>query len=319
MKLKTFALAACLFTGITSYAQNRANEIGFQSDNDSFLAQGSDRYYTNGFFLYYRHAIDVSKLQNDAASAVFGLELGQKIYNAQSGRLPSADYIDRPFAGYLYLGASAFVAYKDETTLKLGARVGVVGPAAGGYEAQKLIHNTFGFYTLNSWQYQIRNDVELNLSAEVNKLLVRGKSADLTFTSNVNLGTGFTSAGIGPMVRLGNFNQLFQSVSTQSTVSRNANAGLLHKNELFFYYKPQLIAVLYDATVQGSLFKDHPEAGTQEITGDIKPIVFSNQLGASYAGGRFIFDLSAIFDTKDVKQMVHSHQWGSLTVLYRFN
>jgi lipid A 3-O-deacylase len=320
MKFKIFALTVCLFTGITSYAQNRSTEIGFQSDNDSFLGQGSDRYYTNGFFLHYRHAVDMSKLKNDVANAVFGLELGQKIYNAQSGRLPSADFVDRPFAGYLYLGASANVLYKNETTLKLSAKVGVVGPAAGGYPIQRFIHNTFGFYKLNSWQYQIRNDVELNLSGEVNKLLARGSWVDLTLASNLNLGTGFINAAIGPLIRLGNFNQLFQSVSTQSTVSRNANPGLLHKNEFFFYYKPQLNGVLYDATVQGSLFKDHPVAGTQEIVGDINHFVFSNQLGVALTTSRFVFDVGAVINTREVKQMVKkTHQWGSLTVLYRFN
>ncbi|MDB5000600.1 MAG: hypothetical protein JWR76_1677, partial [Mucilaginibacter sp.] len=304
MKLKSILLAACLFTGLNSFAQNRGNEVGFQSDNDSFLAQGSDRYYTNGFFLYFRHALDVKGNQN-LVNKVLGFEIGQKIYNAQSGSLPSVDYVDRPVAGYLYLGSSLNLLYKNESNLKLSAKVGVVGPAAGGYPIQRFIHNTFGFYTLNSWQYQIRNGAELNLSAEYNKLLGRFDWADISLTSYANLGNGFTGAGVGPMLRLGNFNQLFQSVSTQSTASKNRSQGLLHQHELFFYYKPQINVVAYDATVQGSLFKDHPEARTQEVTGDIKPVVFSNQLGASYAGGRFIFDFSAIFDTKDVRGMVH--------------
>jgi lipid A 3-O-deacylase len=211
MNKKLTLLAICLFAGIGSYAQNRANEIGFQSDNDSFLGQGSDRYYTNGFFLYYRHALDVSKMKNDKlANAVFGLELGQKIYNAQSGQLPSAAEVDRPFAGYLYLGASANILYKNETTLKAKRKSWCCRAAAGGYPIQKFIHNTFGFYKLNSWQYQVRNAVQLNLSGEVNKLLARGSWADLTFTSYLNAGTGFNGAALGPMVRLGNFNQLFQ-------------------------------------------------------------------------------------------------------------
>jgi lipid A 3-O-deacylase len=318
MKLKFILLATCLFTGLSLFAQNRGNEVGFQSDNDSFLGQGSDRYYTNGFFLYYRHALGVKGNQN-LANKILGVEIGQKIYNAQSGALPSAEYVDRPIAGYLYLGSSLNLLYKNESNLKLSAKIGVVGPAAGGYPIQKFIHNTFGFYTLNTWQYQIRNGAELNLSAEYNKLLGRTDWADISLTSYANLGNGFTGAGVGPMLRLGNFNQLFQSVSTQSTASKSSSQGLLHQHELFFYYKPQINFVAYDATVQGSLFKGHPETGIEEITGDIKPVVFSNQVGASYAGGRFIFDLSAIFNTKDVKDMVHSHQWGSLTVLYRFN
>jgi lipid A 3-O-deacylase len=38
-------------------AQSHAHEAGIQSDNDSYLAQGSDRYYTNGLFLFYRQSL----------------------------------------------------------------------------------------------------------------------------------------------------------------------------------------------------------------------------------------------------------------------
>lgn len=322
MKKKFLLLAAAVLTGIGSYAQNRSNEIGFQSDNDSFLGQGSDRYYTNGFFLNYRHAIDFSKMKrhDDIANYIAGYEIGQKIYNAQSGQLPSASEIDRPVAGYLYFGISGNIIYKNETSIKLTARVGIIGPAAGGYAIQKFIHNTFGFYELNTWQYQVRNAPQLNLNFEVNKLLARNSWADISYAGYVNVGTGFNAAGIGPMLRLGNFNQLFQSVSTQSTVSKNTSTPLLHNNELFFYYKPQINGVLYDATVQGNIFKDHPEPGTQEIVGDINHLVFSNQLGVAFTTSRFVFDIGAVINTREVKQMVKStHQWGSVSVLYRFN
>ncbi|TWR23815.1 lipid A deacylase LpxR family protein [Mucilaginibacter achroorhodeus] len=321
--MKKFMLLAVagLFATAALHAQTRTKEIGFQSDNDSFLAQGSDRYYTNGFFLFYRKAVDTARIQNkNIANKVFGLELGQKIFNAQSGRLPSADYIDRPVAGYLYLGASANILYKNETTFKLTGRVGVVGPASGGYAIQKFIHNTFGFYELNTWQYQIQNDVELNLNAEANKLLARASWVDITASGYVNLGNGFTGAGVGPLLRLGNFNQLFQSVSTQSTASYYGDSRLLHKHELFFYYKPMANLVAYDATIQGSLLRDHPVTGTQEITLDKKPFIFSNQFGVSYASNRIVLDLGVVVQTRDTKQMVHStHQWGSIGLMYRFN
>jgi len=318
MKNKLLLLAACLFAGINTFAQTHSNEIGIQSDNDSFLAQGSDRYYTNGIYLYFNHALNTGN-NPLLANKVLGFEAGQKIFNAQSGGIPSVDYLDRPFAGYLYVGTSLNLLYKNESNLKLSGKLGVVGPAAGGEPIQNFIHNTFGFYKLTAWQYQIRNDVELNLSAEYNKLLTRGTWADLTFTSYANLGNGFTGAGIGPVLRLGNFNQLFHSVSTQSTASNTNVAAPLHEREFFFYYKPQINLVAYDATIQGSMFKDHPEPGTQEITLDKKPLVLTNELGVNYTGSRFIFKLAAIFKSKEVEQMRRSQQWGSATLIYRFN
>jgi lipid A 3-O-deacylase len=317
MKIKLFALAACLFAGVNTFAQTRGHEFGLQSDNDSFLAQGSDRYYTNGIFLFYRKALDASKNEK-LANKILGIEAGQKLYNPQSAAIPSLNYLDRPFAGYLYVGASLNLLYKSESNLKLTAKVGVVGPASGGRGAQEFIHTTFGFYPPEGWEYQIRNDVELNLSAEYNKLLGRGSWIDVSAATYANLGTGFVSAGAGPLIRFGNFNQLFQSASTQSTASKGKNS-LLHQHEFFLYYKPQANVIGYDATIQGSMFKDHPEAGTMEVTKDIRHFIFSNEVGANYVSGRFVYGLAAVFNTKDVKYQAKAHQWGSVTLLYRFN
>ena len=319
MKLKLYLLMICLMATVAASAQTHSNEIGLQVDNDSFLAQGSDRYYTNGIFLYYHHALNVNTTAHPLlANKVLGIEVGQKIFNAQSGFVPGPQYVDRPFAGYLYAAATLNLLYKNESNIKLGAQLGVVGPAAGGENAQKFIHNTFGFYTLGGWQYQIKNEAELNLSADYNKLLARGGWIDVTANAYANLGNGFTGAGLGPLLRLGNFNQLFHSVSTQSTVSKTGQAAPLHKHEFFFYYKPQLNYVGYDATIQGGLFNNHNDPNNQEITQDKEPFVFSQQFGIAYSGERFVCDVNAIFHTKDVKEMVKTHQWGSVTLLYKF-
>ncbi|GGH03251.1 lipid A deacylase LpxR family protein [Mucilaginibacter phyllosphaerae] len=317
MKTKLLLLAVFLFAVINTYAQTHTNEAGLQSDNDSFLAQGSDRYYTNGIYAYFRHALNAGK-NDKMANKVLGFEAGQKIFNPRSGYIPAAQYVDRPFAGYLYVGSSLNLLYKNESNLKLSAKVGVIGPAAGAEGIQKFIHKTFGFYPPQGWQYQVRNEVQFNLSADYNKLLARTKGIDVSASGYANLGNGFTGAGVGPLFRLGSFNQLFHSVSTQSTVSGSDVAAPLHKHELFFYYKPQANYIAYDATIQGSLFKDHPEPGTEEITLTKKPFVLTNQIGGSLVINRFVFDVSVIFKSKEVKEMLRSQQWGSVTMLYRF-
>lgn len=322
MNYKVFCFLLCFAACCSAFAQSHSNEIGAQSDNDSYLGQGSDRYYTDGIFFYYRHALKVNgaSLQNK----VLGFEFGQKIFNPQSGSIAfngnpdNPGYIDRPFAAYLYVGSTLNLLYKNESNLKLGAQIGIVGPGAYGKQVQDYVHDNFGFYHPSGWEYQVDNNLELNLSAEYNKLLIRGSWIDLSFTSYANLGNGFSGAGIGPLVRLGDFNQLFNSVSTQSTAIKSDNFTRLHPHELFFYYKPQLNVVAYDATIQGSLFGTR-SANSMEVTLDPERLVFSNQLGIGYSGKRFVLDAAAIFHTKDVTKMVQSHQWGSVTLLYRFH
>lgn len=315
---KLFLTLVCLLGTTCLFAQTRSHEFGIQSDNDSFLGQGSDRYYTNGIFFYYRKALTTNPADKDLQNKVLGFELGQKMFNPQSGYVRGPFDIDRPFAAYSYIGSTLNFLYKNESNLKLGAQIGLVGPAAGGEPVQKLIHNTFGFYKLNGWQYQVKNDVELNLSAEYNKLLARASFIDVSLSSYANLGTGFTGAGAGPLFRLGNFNQLFNSISTQSTVSLGGEEKLLHKHELFLYYKPQVNVVGYDATIQGGLFSKHNDPNSLEVTLDKKPVIISQQVGLAFTTSRFAFDLAVIFHTKDVKEMYRSHQWGSITGFYRF-
>ncbi|MFI5139293.1 MAG: lipid A deacylase LpxR family protein [Sphingobacteriales bacterium] len=321
MRFKLLALFSLLFSTVNLFAQSHSNEIGAETDNDSYLMQGSDRYYTDGIFFYYRHALkikstDSAKLRNK----VLGFEMGQKIFNPRTGSIyyngaDQPSLIDRPFAGYLYVGSTLNFLYNNESNLKISAQLGVVGPGSYARQIQTFVHDNFGFYHPSGWEYQINNDYELNLSAEYNRLLARGSWIDVSLASYLNLGNGFTGAGVGPLVRLGSFNQLFNSVSTQSTVSRGEVKGLLHKHELFFYYKPLANYVAYDATIQGGLFDNHSGL---EITKNKEPFIFSQQFGVAFTTNRFVFDIAAIFHTLDDKEMVQSHQWGTVTGLYKF-
>jgi len=322
MKLKFLILIVFLFGTIQLFAQTHGNEIGVETDNDSYLLRGSDRYYTDGIFIYFRHALAVdssSKLQNK----VLGFEAGQKIFNPQTGNInvtgyyDDPSYIDRPFAAYLYVGSTLNFLYSDESNLKLSAQFGIIGPSAYGKQVQTWVHKTFGFYTPAGWEYQIDNNAVLNLSAEYNRLLARTTGFDISLSSYGNLGNGFSGAGLGPLFRFGNFNQLFNSVSTQSTVIRKNKKASLHQHELFFYYKPQINYVAYDATIQGGLFTKH-NPNSMEVTSDKEPFILSNQLGVAFSTSRFVFDIAAIFHSKDDKEMARVHQWGAITGLYRF-
>src|ERR1700679_15455 len=110
MRNRLFFLLLFLLISARVMAQSHANEIGVETDNDSYLLQGSDRYYTDGIFLFFRHALEVKNPDKSSlANKVLGFEAGQKIYNPQSGsvfytapgQLYPADQpslVDRPFA-----------------------------------------------------------------------------------------------------------------------------------------------------------------------------------------------------------------------------
>jgi hypothetical protein len=314
-----FTILFCLsFNSVKAQTINYKSEFGFRSDNDSYLAGGQDRYYTNGLILNFRTALNPVKIKNENLNKmILELEAGQKIFNPQSGNISNSIYIDRPFAGYLYAGASLNLLYQSENNLKLSLQGGTIGPASLAQEAQELMHDVVGFYKIDGWQWQVNNEFAINASAEFNYLINRIANDKVDFTANsyLNLGNTFSGAGAGLTFRSGAINPLFKSSSSQSRISISASPKDIAEKEFFFYAKPMLNYVLYDATIQGGLF--NKDKGP--IVFDSKPIVFTQQFGATYSQNRITADFSVLFKTREVKSNAKPHQYGSIALFYRFN
>lgn len=316
MRLKFLITLSIIIISIGSFAQNFKNEFGFKSDNDAYLFYGQDRYYTNGLFINFRHATDQQQLSNNLEKVTYEISAGQKMYNSISGYRPKIETQDRPFAAYLYAGANVNLFYKKESILKFGLEGGTIGPDALGEDAQKLLHKIVGFYEIKGWEYQIKNDLALNFNTQFTKLLVRSEDnkVDFSLESYANIGTTFSGAGTGILFRAGNINQLFNSSYTNSLISNNSKTEKLVKNEFFLYAKPQLNYIAYDATIQGSMFNnDSP------VTYKAEPLVFVQQLGFNYSTPRFTFDFGLYFKSKEVKSTAKAHQYGTISMFYRFN
>lgn len=311
--LATLAILAVVYG---SYAQEYKNEFGFKSDNDAYLWYGQDRYYTNGLFVYFRRAVDQQKLTGNLEKVTYEISAGQKMYNPLSGYRPDPATHDRPFAAHLYGGAQAGLFYKNESLFKVGVNFGTVGPDALGEEAQDLLHRIVGFYQVQGWDYQIANDFAANANVQFAKLLHRNSnnSVDFTLDTYANLGTTYNGAGVGVVFRTGAINQLFNSVHYNAGISNNSKTEKLKKREFYFYAKPQLNYVAYDATVQGSLFNDN-----SPVTFGVKPLMFAQSLGFNYSSPRFTIDYSLIFQSKEIKSSAKAHQYGSISMYYRFN
>lgn len=315
-KKLVLAILAILAVIDSSFAQEYKNEFGFKSDNDAYLWYGQDRYYTNGLFIYFRHALNQQKLKGNLEKATYEISAGQKMYNPISGYRPDPATHDRPFAAYLYGGAQTGLFYKNESLLRVGLNFGTVGPNALGQEAQDLLHSIVGFYEVQGWDYQIASDFAANAKIQFAKLLHRNssKNVDFTLDSYANIGTTYNGAGIGIVFRAGDINQLFNSNHYNASIGNKSKTEKLKKREFYFYAKPQLNYVAYDATVQGSLFnKNSP------VTFDVKPLVFSQTLGFNYSSPRFTIDYSLIFQSKEIKSNAKAHQYGSIAMYYHFN
>jgi lipid A 3-O-deacylase len=316
MNKKLVLALLLLITAITSVnAQEYKNEFGFRSDNDAYLWYGQDRYYTNGLFVYFRRAVDQQKLKGNLEKVTYELSAAQKMFNARSGNRPNPLTHDRPFAAHLYAGAQANLFYKNESLLKVGFNIGVIGQNALGEEAQELLHRIVGFYEIEGWDYQIASGLGINANLQFAKLLHRSNNntVDFTLDTYANLGTTYTGAGVGVVFRAGDINQHFNSAHYNSSIANKRKTKKLKKREFYFYAKPQLNYAAYDATVQGSLTNSR-----SPVTFGIRPIVFSQSIGINYSSPRFTVDYSLIFLSKEIKSTAKAHQYGSISMFYRF-
>lgn len=315
MHKKLVLIIVATLATIGSFAQEYKNEFGFKSDNDAYLWYGQDRYYTNGLFIYFRRAIDQQKLKGNLEKVTYEISAGQKMYNPRSGNKPDPTTHDRPFAAHLFGSLQTNLFYKKESLLKIGLNLGTVGPTALGKEAQELLHRIVGFYKIRGWDYQIANDFAANANIQFTKLLHRSSNntVDFTLDTYANIGTTYNGTGAGVVFRAGDINQLFNSAHYNAAIGHNSKTEKLKKREFYFYAKPQLSYVAYDATVQGSLFNNE-----SPVTFGVKPFVFSQQLGVNYSTPRFTVDYSLIFLSKEIKSNATAHQYGSIGMYYRF-
>ncbi|WP_017258681.1 lipid A deacylase LpxR family protein [Pedobacter arcticus] len=306
---------AFILLTLQSFSQEKIyqNELGFRSDNDAYLGTKQDRYYTNGLFIHFRRAIEN---KNDSTTKkIWSLNLGHEMYNARSGQITEIENVDRPFASYLYAGGSLQWLKPNENILKLAIQMGTIGPAALGKEVQTVLHDFVGFYDISGWQYQVNDEFGVNLKLNLQYFLFRNKNKNLDFSLpiNVSLGNTFTGLDAGILFRTGSINPFYHSVATQSNIATKVQTGL-KKQEFYFFLKPALTYVAYNATIQGGLFvKDKGPVTYKPI-----PFVFSQQIGASYANKRFTVDLSVIFKSKELASATKSEQYGSVAFYYRF-
>lgn len=304
-----------IFVAETTFAQKKyyRSELGFKSDNDAYLTTKQDRYYTNGLFISFKQALANKK--DTSTKKIWSITLGQEMYNAFSGQINQIEFVDRPFTAYLYAGASLQWLKQNENSIKVEAQIGTIGPDAQGEELQTFLHETVGFYPISGWQFQLNNEIGFNAVVNLHYLLTRSKSktVDLSLPIRANLGNTYSGLNAGVLFRTGHLNPFYHSVATQSNVAVNQEQNLLAE-EFYFYLKPSLNFVAYNATIQGGLFRD--DKGP--VSFNPKRFVFAQEIGLAYAKNRWTANFSVIFKTKEIDHLKKSEQYGSVDLYYRF-
>ncbi len=136
----------------------------------------------------------------------------------------------------------------------------------------------------------------------------------LTPVTNATLGTSFTNISQGVFFQLGKLKPVSESAYWNAALSDDKTRQIKGP-EIFFYYSPDLKYQLYNATIQGGLFRK--DKGP--IVSTVKPLVLTQQLGALYSFDRYTLRLGIVFESKEAKSQRFNHTYGSLQGSYRFH
>ncbi len=289
------------------------------SDNDLYIAFKQDRYYTDGNFAYFRHALKQENLNPKLEKKIVELELGHKIYNPFWSHVPDPAMHDRPFAGYAYAGGGINLYYKNESILKASAQLGILGPNALGKEVQTEFHKKVlkAYYTVEGWDYQVKDEIGLNLDLSYQRLFYRSSSRliDISGASSVLIGNTLSGLNAGILFRLGNLNPFYESSSANSRIKNKQGDTREVPVEFFLFTKPQLNLAVYDATIQGGLFR----ADKGPVTFGLRHWVYSQQIGVNFAWKRLTAKYIVTLKTREVKSAADAYHYGSAILAYNFN
>jgi lipid A 3-O-deacylase len=283
--------------------------IRLHYENDYFTA--TDYYYTQGINLeivdpsYKRFPI--SKLLVTAKDRKqYGLSIEHNGYTPTSIESNEILYGDRPFAAALMLktfsiSSDSIRKYRMTSSLTLG----VIGPAAGGYEMQKSIHRWINGQEPFGWQYQIQNDVIVNYQVSVEKNMVRaGNNFLINGLAAARVGTLNTKLSIGSVIMFGRLNS-----STTSIFSDEKSSS--RKMKFHLYLQPVVNIVGYDATLQGGIF-NHMSPYTISSS-DISRITFEGNYGGVLSFGAIYLEYFKTVITKEFETGSY-HRWGGVRV-----
>lgn len=164
-------------------------------DNDAFLAQTVDRYYSSGIFFQFRKLAPEgsfpSRMMKNKAKAIQSFQFAHVFYTAQDLRLRTIDQLDRPYAGYMSLAYGVDYYFNNNSFIKLEIEGGILGPSAKMAEFQKWYHKIIDARVPRGWRYQIEDAPLMQLKSAYSKLILNNGNFELYNESSVRLGTVF--------------------------------------------------------------------------------------------------------------------------------
>lgn len=310
-----------------------AGNYTFEIENDRIA--NTDRHYTTGMRaswvsdkatdspLWAKNLLDKIYPLADLRAGRVGLSLGQNIYTPEDIHTRALVVDDRPYAGWLYGGISAYA----ETTRSTSGRdmdvldtvelnFGVVGPMALGEQVQNNFHDLINVRRANGWDNQLENEPAILFIAErrwrPEPVSAGGVEADIIPHVGLGLGNVMTLANAGATFRIGqDLHVDYGPPHVRPTLSGMAavEAGTDFAWYLFAGVEGRFVA--HNMFLDGNTF-----ASSHSI--DKKPFVADLQLGAAIVVHDIRLAFTHVSRTREFEGQRRADRYGSASISARF-
>jgi lipid A 3-O-deacylase len=289
----------------TFRAINHNSFFRFHYDNDYFTK--TDEYYSQGVTFEYVHPSlkknPVTKLlwKPFGTAAQYGIGLNLFAYTPTSILSDSILYGDRPYNANISLKTfSIQVDDIHQQQISTAFSLGIMGPAALGFEMQDNIHKWLKNPRPHGWQYQTKNDIIINYQLNYEKqLLQAGNNFLLNTIAEARIGTLNNKLSGGFNFMAGRFNKRFRPVTYEK-----------RKAEFYLYAQGRVNFIGYDASMQGGLFtRNNPYV---IAAGDVNRVTFQADAGVIVNFNRFYLSYTQSILTKEFNGGTY-HRWGGVS------
>jgi len=261
-----------------------------QYENDLITPNNRDRYYTNGvqFSLLLKEEPPaplafISKLtpfyEEGEGLNLVKYTLGQKMFTPDDISTPNLQLNDRPYAGYLYFGASVLsqIYHSDSFTYgnQFEVTLGIVGPAAFGEQTQTGVHKMIGSPLPQGWDNQLKNEPALGLNYTRFWRYIQPTLFGMEFGYNpqvsATIGNVYTHASTGLMLRLGS--NLRRDMAPPNIRPAFQGVTYFKQSKQWDWYGfigAEGRVVLRDIFLDGNTFVDSHSVEKENLIGDIQ-------------------------------------------------
>jgi hypothetical protein len=216
--------AALSLAGARPARADGPGQFIINEENDAFSDSG-DRHYTQGLRLAYLSSPVTPRGFWDAPFNALGWALpmfddarphqrrylwtiaGQSLFTPEDTERNDPDPIDRPYAAWLYTGASLMQDTEGRMLENFEVLAGIVGPDALGRQTQNDFHQFISVGDARGWDFQIKNEPGVMVSYERKYRLALPLIGNFGFDAipeaGITLGNVMTYGSAGILFRMG--------------------------------------------------------------------------------------------------------------------